>query len=430
MIKSIYVVRIEGGQYSRIIHTYTSGRVDGMAVDWISLKVYWVDYLQNLLMVSSYDGMSKSTMFYDIVSPRAIAVDPNARLIYWTEQTSPTKLVRCNLDGTNRQDLINTNLLNPSGIALDHAQRRVYIVGEDSMLIYYIDYDGIEQVNIVGSSTYPAKDITVFQDFIILAGSYGQQSGVIEAIHKVSGSHEGRINVNTTVYAIDTFDESTQPTATLTTAPTITTTSPLSSTTQTKVTTTPKIVITTSSLSTRQTTGHVTSVGADATQEMETGNDSILIIGGASGGVALLIIFLIVILIVLVNKQKRPHKYGDNSTNGLTSNSEDQYATHLPQGRSGPNNHTYDTPNVKLEPPTYESSIADYGRKKAIGESPYSVTKLVHQFNTPNTVALYSKSKPVPVAVGNSYVRRGSHPPQYAHEDANGYLEMQNVMPK
>ncbi|XP_033116102.1 low-density lipoprotein receptor-related protein 4-like, partial [Anneissia japonica] len=212
--KSISVIRIEKGAYPRIIHTYTGGRVDGMAVDWISLNVYWVDYLKNLLMVSSYDGIDQSTRFFNVIRPRAIAVDPNARLIFWTEKTSPTKLVSCNLGYTNRKDLINTNLLNPSGIALDHDQRRIYIVGEDSTLIYTIDYDGIENVDVIGSSISPAKDITLYQDFIILAGSYGRQSGFIEAIHMVSGSHEGRIIVNTTVYAIETFDESAQPIAT------------------------------------------------------------------------------------------------------------------------------------------------------------------------------------------------------------------------
>ncbi|XP_033119828.1 low-density lipoprotein receptor-related protein 4-like isoform X4 [Anneissia japonica] len=494
--KSIFVVRLEDDQYPRIIHTYTGGRVDGMAVDWISLKVYWVDYLQDRLRVSSYDGMSTSVMFYNVDSPRALAVDSNARLIFWTEQSSPTKLVSCNLDGTNRHDLVNTNLLNPSGIALDHAQRRVYIVGEDSIFIYSVDYDGIEQVNIIGISTYPAKDITIFQDFIILAESNVLQPGLIEAIHKISGSHEGRIKVNTTVYAIDTFDESTQPIATptttltitttsplstttqttATTTPTITTTSPLSTTTQTTATTTPTItttsplsttkqttatttptitttsplsttkqttatttptITTTSPLSTTkqttatttptitntspfstatQTTGHATSVGANATQEMQSGNDYIVIIGGAFGSIALIVIILLIIIIVLIKERKRPQEPRDSQ--GLASNIADHYATHLPQAHSGQDNHIYESPyDLKPEPPTYESSIRTYGRNQATGESPYVVTKLDHQFDNPNTVALYSKSESVPVAVNTyPYVQHGFLPPQYAPE--------------
>ncbi|XP_033122110.1 low-density lipoprotein receptor-related protein 5-like [Anneissia japonica] len=225
--KSISVIRIEKGTYPRIIHTYTGGRVDGMAVDWISLNVYWVDYLKNLLMVSSYDGIAQSTRFFNVIRPRAIAVDPNAR---------------------------------------------IYIVGEDSTLIYTIDYDGIENVDVIGSSISPAKDITLYQDFIILAGSYERQSGFIEAIHKVSGSHEGRINVNTTVYAIETFDESAQPIATLTTTPEITTTSPL---------TTRRIVQT-------------------------TGSKFTLIIGCASGAFALIVV--VVVITLLGKRHKRKHQ--------------------------------------------------------------------------------------------------------------------------
>ncbi|XP_033122111.1 low-density lipoprotein receptor-related protein 6-like [Anneissia japonica] len=292
--KSINVVRMKGGADLKIIHTYTGGRVDGMAVDWISLNVYWVDYLKNLLMVSSYDGIAQSTRFFNVIRPRAIAVDPNARLIFWTEKTSPTKLVSCNLGYTNRKDLINTNLLNPSGITLDHAQRRIYIVGEDSTLIYTIDYDGIENVDVIGSSISPAKDITLYQDFIILAGSYERQSGFIEAIHKVSGSHEGRINVNTAVYAIETIDKSAQPIATLTTTPEITTTSPL--TTRRNVQTT----------ATTTTTINTTSYLTTARHAQTTGSKFTLIIGCASGAFALIVVLVVITL--LGKRHKRKHQ--------------------------------------------------------------------------------------------------------------------------
>ncbi|XP_033119841.1 low-density lipoprotein receptor-related protein 6-like isoform X2 [Anneissia japonica] len=386
--KSIYVMRIEAGQEKRRLYTYTGGRVDGMAVDWISLKVYWVDYLQNFLMISSYDGTSQKAMCFNLIRPRAVAVDPNARLIFWTEQTSPTtKVVSCSLgDGGNRRDILNTQLLNPSGIALDHGNRRIYIVGEDSARIFSIDYDGIEKVNAIGFSTYPAKDITIFQDFIILVGSYGQQSGFIEAIHKVSDSREGRINVNNTVYAIDTFDESAQPIATKTATPTMTTTSHLNS------------------------TSHAQTTGSKFT----------LIVSGAFGALALSIVVLVVIIILLGKKQKRRLQQS-RDTHGLTNN--DNPRQLLQVSRQG--DHIYDVPNIDEEPPKYESSIGAYGVNHPIGGGPYIVTKLDHRFNTPNTVAFYSKSEPVPhVVLGTPYVRNDYLCPQYTPEDPNEYPEL------
>ncbi|XP_033122942.1 uncharacterized protein LOC117121752 [Anneissia japonica] len=152
-----------------------------------------------------------------------------------------------------------------------------------------------------------------------------------------------------------------------------------------------------------------------------TGSKSTLIVSGAVGALALSIVILVVIIILLCKKQKRRlQQSGD--THGFTNN-DNRYARHLLRV-SWQGDNIYDVPNNIDEPPKYESSIGAYGVNHPIGGGPYIATKLDHQFDTLNTVALYSKSEPVPhVALGTLSVRHDYLCTQYTPEDPNGYLE-------
>ena len=50
---------------------------DGLACDWIALKIYWTDSETNRVEVSELDGSSRKVLFWqDLDQPRAIALDP------------------------------------------------------------------------------------------------------------------------------------------------------------------------------------------------------------------------------------------------------------------------------------------------------------------------------------------------------------------
>ncbi|XP_071951522.1 low-density lipoprotein receptor-related protein-like [Antedon mediterranea] len=207
--KEIFVVKVKGGEFSVSIHKYNTGQIEGMAVDWLTLTLYYVDYVTESRGSMKYDGNDLTTK-YDVTKPTAIAVDPFARYMFWTEETSPAKVVRSDLDFTNRRDLADIGLQKPTGMTIDLKLNRIYMVGSDSRLIYSTDYDGNNKQTI-GTSKYAAIDITSYQDFLILAEPLGIFSGMVEAIHKPTGEHEGSIMLDSFVSAIAIADESTQP---------------------------------------------------------------------------------------------------------------------------------------------------------------------------------------------------------------------------
>lgn len=51
---------------------------DGVAVDWMSLKLYWVDASEKVIEVSELDGKHRSVLVSTgLTEPRSIAVDPS-----------------------------------------------------------------------------------------------------------------------------------------------------------------------------------------------------------------------------------------------------------------------------------------------------------------------------------------------------------------
>ncbi|XP_071949390.1 low-density lipoprotein receptor-related protein 2-like [Antedon mediterranea] len=364
---SIYVVRLQEGNFAVPIREGI-GHVDGMAVDWVSDEVYWVDYQQNILAKNSYLSEKYSVLFYDVNKPTAIAVDPNAGFIFWTEETFPAKIVRCDLDGTNRQILVLTTLQQPSGIALDHDHERIYIAGKDDTLVYSVNYDGTGQTA-VGRSMNPASDITIYQDFIVLAGSRlveGKEKGIVEALYKETGDHEGYLKLNYSVSAIDIFDESSQPI----------------------------VVPTTIGPTTDAMTTFYSAAAASTNRQKELeptegpGGIDFLIIAIAAGGsvLVLLMVFIVVLFCCCGKERTKPVVCNTVSPN--------QYETGIAQLNGGDHNHIYEALGDMLKPPpTYESSI---GAAAAATESPYlkAMPPPQHQVHLQDDTAFYVTKLP------------------------------------
>ncbi|XP_071949843.1 low-density lipoprotein receptor-like [Antedon mediterranea] len=207
--KEIFVVKVKVGEFRVSIHKYNTGQIEGMAVDWLTLNLYFVDYVNDSRCSLAYDGKGL-TCKYDVIKPTAIAVEPFARYMFWTEETSPAKLVRSDLDFANQRDLTDIGLQKPTGMTIDLKLNRIYMVGSDSKVIYSTDYDGNNKKTI-GRSKYAAIDITNYQDFLILAEPISRSTGIVEAIHKPTGEHEGSIMLDSSITAIAIADESTQP---------------------------------------------------------------------------------------------------------------------------------------------------------------------------------------------------------------------------
>ena len=53
-------------------------RSEGIAIDWVTKKIYWTDSHLKLIEIVNLDGTQRSVLFWDnLDQPRAIVVDPS-----------------------------------------------------------------------------------------------------------------------------------------------------------------------------------------------------------------------------------------------------------------------------------------------------------------------------------------------------------------
>lgn len=121
--------------------------IEGMALDWISNVLFFVDGMRRKIEAVRTDLTSQGRMRATILNstvlskPRGITVHPRAGYLFWTDwdRNSPS-VSRSNLDGTNVKMLFTTPIVQwPNGITIDRMADRIYWV--DAMEDYIASAD-------------------------------------------------------------------------------------------------------------------------------------------------------------------------------------------------------------------------------------------------------------------------------------------------
>lgn len=118
----------------------------GVDKDCAEGRLYFSDITAKSIFSVGYDGLGQKLFLKeDIVSPEGIAIDWISRRIYWTDSGKDTIEVASLDDANKRAVLVNKNLVNPRGIAVDPGK---YLFWSDW------DRDGpkIEYSNLDGSA--------------------------------------------------------------------------------------------------------------------------------------------------------------------------------------------------------------------------------------------------------------------------------------
>lgn len=112
------------GSTSEILVSSDLASIEGMAYDWISHHLYFVDGLRARIELIrtdiNYSGRMRRTILGPDVlkKPRGIVVHPTAGYIFWTDWALENPSVnRANLDGSNVQQLFDKKTVDwPNGI--------------------------------------------------------------------------------------------------------------------------------------------------------------------------------------------------------------------------------------------------------------------------------------------------------------------------
>ena len=76
-LEAIMRKSLKGNSKQEIVVSTGLVRPEGLSVDWITSKIYWIDSHSKLVEVANMDGSQRSVLFWsNLDQPRAIVVDP------------------------------------------------------------------------------------------------------------------------------------------------------------------------------------------------------------------------------------------------------------------------------------------------------------------------------------------------------------------
>uniref|UniRef100_A0A8C5IGC5 EGF-like domain-containing protein n=1 Tax=Junco hyemalis TaxID=40217 RepID=A0A8C5IGC5_JUNHY len=124
--------------------------VEQMAIDWLTGNFYFVDDIDDRIFVCNKNGDTCVTLLdLELYNPKGIALDPAMGKVFFTDYGQIPKVERCDMDGQNRTKLVDSKIVFPHGITLDLVNRLVYWADAYLDYIEVVDYEGKNRHTII-----------------------------------------------------------------------------------------------------------------------------------------------------------------------------------------------------------------------------------------------------------------------------------------
>ena len=154
----IQQANLDGSNVQDIVVTTELDFPVGIALDVAAEKIYWTyhqydadteTYMNGKIQCANLDGSNvQDIITTELGAPAGIALDVASGKVYWTVPETG-KIQRANLDGSNLQDIITTRLVEPSYIALDVAGGKMYWTDSGTGKIQRANLDGSNLQDII-----------------------------------------------------------------------------------------------------------------------------------------------------------------------------------------------------------------------------------------------------------------------------------------
>lgn len=123
----------------------------GLAFDWVTNKLYWTDSGTNRIEVCTVDGKKRVLLIWqNMAKPRDIIVNSVEGIMFWSDWGPKPFIERAEMDGSNRQTIVNTGLQWPNGLAIDYSRKKLYFVDGGTKQLEYVNFDGSVRTKVEG----------------------------------------------------------------------------------------------------------------------------------------------------------------------------------------------------------------------------------------------------------------------------------------
>uniref|UniRef100_A0A8C7PU39 Low density lipoprotein receptor-related protein 1Ab n=1 Tax=Oncorhynchus mykiss TaxID=8022 RepID=A0A8C7PU39_ONCMY len=147
--------------------------VEQMAIDWLTGNFYFEDNVDDRIFVCNVDGQTCVTLLdQELYNPKGIALDPLMGKVFFTDYGQTPKVERCDMDGQNRTKLVDSKIVFPHGITLDLVNRLVYWADAYLDYVEVVDYEGKNRHTIIqGLLIEHLYGLTVFENYLYATNS-------------------------------------------------------------------------------------------------------------------------------------------------------------------------------------------------------------------------------------------------------------------
>jgi len=132
-----------------------------------------------------------------------------SRLMFWTDMGSSPKIERSYLDGENRKAIVTSLLVQPKGIALNRNAKKIYWADAKSSSIETADYSGRNRRKLFSHKIVSPFDVTILGPWL-----YWTDWNTAQGLHKLeisSGKLQEYSTVGPFLMGITTYDRARQP---------------------------------------------------------------------------------------------------------------------------------------------------------------------------------------------------------------------------
>jgi len=171
---------LDGSNETVIIRLVPPSTSDGMTVSAPDQRVFYSDTGSNVIGAINYDGSNQQNIITtDLLEPRAIAVDPSIRTMFFTDWGyTPARIWSANMDdGSNRVLIVNSAIVWPNGLTIDTTTQQLFWCDGNNGVIESLNYDGTNRVVVATQAGARWFGIAVDSDSIFVSSwAYTQVS--------------------------------------------------------------------------------------------------------------------------------------------------------------------------------------------------------------------------------------------------------------
>ncbi|XP_060736413.1 nidogen-2 isoform X1 [Tachysurus vachellii] len=155
--RTISRAALEPGSEPEILISSGLMSPEGLAVDEVRRRMFWVDSTPDKIETAKLDGSDRRVLFSsDLVNPRAIVVDSLSGTLYWTDwNREAPKIETSTVEGQNRRILVRDGIGLPNALTIDPTTRRICWADAGTKRLECIAPDGTGRRVIHSELNYP-----------------------------------------------------------------------------------------------------------------------------------------------------------------------------------------------------------------------------------------------------------------------------------